>query len=163
MKKVSLSILFVLLFIGCATIKTYRILEQPQGKILTASIGSTIFRLNKSSDLPNVFGKADLYGGKVNKGYSELKLKGISNKGILLLQITDLNLTSTETTMDRYGPAPRVNVESEISIGSSTPLDYTVFEFDLNKEKELVIARVKVTFIDTKTYSVTYVLEDNKK
>jgi len=62
-----LSLFFV---VNCASIKNYYKLEQPEYSLLTASIGSTIFRVNKSSDLPNVFGKADLYGGKVDKVYT---------------------------------------------------------------------------------------------
>ena len=109
---------------GCATIQNYNNLEQPEGRILTASIGSTIFRMNKSSDLPNVYGKADLYGGKVDKGYTELKFKGVKENGNLILQITDINKSSTETTMDRYKPYERnrvnVSASSTINIGENT-------------------------------------------
>ena len=85
--------------IGCATMQNYNKLKQPEEKILTASIGSTIFRMNKSSDLPNIYGKADMYGGKVDRGYVELKFKGIKENGSLILQIADVSKSSTETTM----------------------------------------------------------------
>ncbi len=84
MKKVIYLFALVMLVSGCATVQSYNKLEQPEEKVLTASIGSTIFRMNKSRDLPNVFGKADLYGGKVDKGYTELKLKGIKENGHFL-------------------------------------------------------------------------------
>ena len=141
---------------GCATIQNYNRLEQPEDKILTASIGSTIFRMNKSTDLPNVFGKADLYGGKVDRGYTELKFKGIKENGNLILQITDINKSSTETTMDRYSEVPKVSMESKVSIGEGSTPDQTVFEFDPKKEKNLVIGGVNVMFIEVTSYSVKY-------
>jgi len=105
MRKFAMGVLTIAFFIsGCATIQNYNKLEQPDDKVLTASIGSTIFRMNKSGDLPNVYGKADLYGGKVDKGYTELKFKGIKENGNLILQTTDMNKSSTETVMDRYEP-----------------------------------------------------------
>lgn len=147
---------------GCATIQNYNKLEQPEEKILTASIGSTIFRMNKSTDLPNVFGKADLYGGKVDRGYTELKFKGIKENGNLILQIIDINRSSTETTMDRYKPfdQTKVNVSASntINVGETSAPDQTVFEFDPKKEKNLVIGGVSVTFIEVTSYSVKYKL-----
>lgn len=162
MKRIICLLLLVLLISGCATIQSYNKLEQPEDKVLTASIGSTIFRVNKSSDLPNVFGKADLWGGKVDKGFTELKLKGIIEEGNLILQVSDVYLSSTETTMDRYEPFNQKKVEvsasSEINIGGASTPEQTVFEFDPKKEKSLVIGGVRVTFIEIKPYSVMYKL-----
>ena len=142
---------------GCATVQNYYRMEQPEDKVLTASIGSTIFRMNKSGDLPNAFGKADLYGGKVDKGYTELKFKGIKENGNLVLQITDINNSSTETTMDRYKPN-RINVSASntINIGENSAPDQTVFEFDPKKEKSLTIGGVEITFIEVTSYSIKY-------
>lgn len=149
--------LMVVLMGGCATIQNYNKLEQPAEQILTASVGSTIFRMNKSADLPNVFGKADLYGGKVDKGYAELKFKGIKEDGNLILQITDINRSSTETTMDRYKPtAVNVSSSNTININESSNPDQTIFEFDPKKEKSLVINGVNVTFLEVTSYSVKY-------
>ena len=156
MKKLIYLFVAMVALSGCATIQNYNRLEQPEDKILTASIGSTIFRMNKSTDLPNVFGKADLYGGKVDRGYTELKFKGIKENGNLILQITDINKSSTETTMDRYSEVPKVSMESKVSIGEGSTPDQTVFEFDPKKEKNLVIGGVNVMFIEVTSYSVKY-------
>jgi hypothetical protein len=156
-------IVICLMLFGCATIQNYNKLEQSENQVLTTSIGSAIFRMNKSSDLPNVFGKADLYGGKVDKGYTELKLKGIKENGNLLLQVIDTNKSSTETTMDRYGafdkPKVEVSSKNEINVGSAQDPDQTVFEFNPNKEKNIVISGVEVTFVEIKSYSVCYKLK----
>src|SRR3989338_9274328 len=149
--------LFLVVFLsGCSTIKNYNKLEQPEEKVLTASIGSTIFRMNKSADLANAFGKADLYGGKVDKGYTELKFKGIKENGNIILQITDINKSSTETAMDRYQPKVNVSASNTINMNDASNPDQTVFEFDPTKEKSLVLGGVSVTFIEVTSYSIKY-------
>lgn len=162
MKKLICLLVLVMVVSGCATIRDYNKLQQPESSVLTASIGSTIFRVNKSQDLPNVFGKADLWGGKVDKGFTELKLKGITEAGNLILQISDVNLSSAETTMDRYKPFNQTKVDvsasSEINIDNTSKPEQTVFEFDPTKEESLVIGGVRVTFIEIKPYSVVYKL-----
>ena len=55
---------------GCGTIRSHRNLEQTMGSVLTTGIGGTVFRLNKTGDLPNAFGGRDIWGGKIDKGRS---------------------------------------------------------------------------------------------
>ena len=68
MKNVLALMLLGLLLSGCGTIRTHRTVLQPMGSPLTASVGSSLFRLNKQRDLPNMWGGRDIYGGKVGKG-----------------------------------------------------------------------------------------------
>lgn len=155
-----LVILLCLGLAGCMTIQSYNKLEQSEGKALTASIGSTIFRMDKLSDLPNAFGKADMYGGKVDKGYTELKLKGIKDNGVLTLQITDINKSSSETTMDRYKENEvNISANSAVNIGDASAPDKTVFDFDTKKEKTLTIGGVEVDFFEATLYSVKYTVK----
>src|SRR3989442_6926805 len=72
------------LTVACGTIRSHRQIDQPLGSQLTTGIGGTVFRLNKSSDLPNVFGGRDIYGGKGDRGFAEIKLLGIEDKGHIL-------------------------------------------------------------------------------
>ena len=146
---------------ACSTITMKSQLDQQTAIRLQASIGSTIFRLNRISDLPNAFGKADLYGGKVDRGYAELKFLGVNERNELILSVTDINRSSTETTMDRYMPAVRMQVQNTLSIGGSASPDTAIkFLFDPKKESELSIAGVKVQFTEVKPYSVTYILSN---
>ena len=147
---------------SCTTIQNYRTLEQPQNQTLTASVGGTIFRLNRTSDLPNVLGKADLFGGKVSKGYAELKFLGVNEKGELVLQVIDVNLSSSETTMDRYRPRPAVDVHQSVNIGTTSTPESTTFAFDPKKQSELVVAGIKVRLVDVQPYSVSYVVQDSQ-
>ena len=157
-----LGVAIALLLVGCGTISVYRKLDQPVGQQLTASVGGTIFRLNRTSDLPNAFGRADLFGGKVDRGYSELKFLGINDRGEILLLVTDINRSSSETTMDRYGARPAVQVQTNVAVGSSSGDAGTRLAFDPKKQKELVIAGVRVIFIEVQPYSVSYRLEDTQ-
>jgi hypothetical protein len=111
--------------------------------------------------LPNAFGKADLYGGKVDRGYAEVKFLGVNERNELILSVTDINRSSTETTMDRYTPAARMQIQNTMTIGGgATPDNTTKFLFDPKKESELSIAGIKVQFIEVKPYSVTYILSN---
>ena len=156
-------LLLAALLAGCATIENYRTLDQPVNQMLTVSVGGTIFRLNRSSDLPNVFGKADLYGGKVDRGYAELKFLGLTERGDLILSVTDIHKSSTETTVDRYGDRPKVDVQTTVAVGSGLAPEGSRFVFDPRKQKELVISGVRVIFVDVQAYSVSYRLEDTQR
>jgi hypothetical protein len=159
----TIAVLLLALLAACGTMQNYRVLDQAAGPVLTASVGGTIFRLNRSSDLPNAFGKADVFGGKVDRGYAELKFLGVNEKGELLLSVTDINKSSHETTMDRYGNRPAVQVQTNVAVGSSSSPESMRFLFDPRKQKELIIAGVKVVFVDVQPYSVSYRVEDIQK
>lgn len=146
-----------------ATLQTYRALDQLPNQVNTASIGGTIFRLNRSSDLPNVYGKADVFGGKVDRGHAELKFLGVNEKGELILLVIDDNKSSTETTMDRYRDRSRVEVQTSVSMGVPSALEGSKFFFDPKKQKDLVISGIRVTFVDVQPYSVSYRIEDTQR
>ena len=153
--------------IGCGTIRNHRILEQPPKTTLTTrttSIGGIIFRLNKTGDLPNAFGGKDIWGGKVDKGFAEMKLVGIKD-AVLVLEVVDVNKSSSETTMDRYkpfatNPAVTVQVESNVVTGDGSDTRPCVFEFDTNIQKDIVIAGIRVIFLEVEPYSIQYTLKD---
>jgi len=154
-----ISLCIALNLVACSTITMQSQLDQPTSTRLSASVGSTIFRLNRISDLPNAFGKADVFGGKVDRGYAELKFLGVNERNELMLSVADINRNSSETTMDRYSQTPRMQVQNSLTVGGGTTPDTAIkFVFDPKKESELSIAGVKVQFIEVKPYSVTYTL-----
>lgn len=149
---------------GCGTIKNHDQLAQPIGKDLETYVGGTIFKVGRSRDLPNAFGRADLFGGKVFAGYTELRYQGLTDDGRVVLRVTEVETHSTETTMSRYGQSTgsyqgyadrRGNVSGSLTVhhppqGSTDilPPNTTQFAFDTSKEKELAIAGVRVSFIE---------------
>ena len=106
---------------ACGTIRSHRQVDQPLGPQLTTGIGGTVFRMNKLSDLPNAFGGRDIYGGKVDRGFAEIKLVGIEDQ-TLVLDIVDVNRQSSETTMERRKDLMRpgvasVDVQQSVNVG----------------------------------------------
>lgn len=96
-------ILVVALLSGCSSIKNYESLEQPTNTPLKTYVGGEVFKVDKSSDLPNAFGHADVFGGKVDRGFSELRYLGIQQNGYLGFAVVEMETRSNESTMSRYG------------------------------------------------------------
>src|ERR1700730_12649924 len=80
-------------------IQAYDTLRQPKGQVLQAGVGDDLVRVDKSSDLPNLCGKADIYGGKREGGFTEVRFAGITPDGNLILRRTDVEVNSNETTL----------------------------------------------------------------
>ena len=157
------SVFVIVLLTACGTIRSHRQLEQPLGAQLTSGIGGTLFRLNKIGDLPNAFGGRDIWGGKVDKGFAEVKLVGIEDQ-TLLLDVIDLNRQSSETTMDRYKPFNRsavsVDIQQSMNVAAGeAPRPYRV-RLDTSKQQDIVISGIRVKFVSIQPYSVRYTLED---
>ena len=165
LKLVTVVFLTILTLCGCGTIRTHRNFEESSGKVLSTSVGGTVFRLNKTGDLPNAFGGRDIWGGKVDKGFAEVKLLGIEGS-VLVLEITDVNKQSSETTMDRYkafqnrNSVVNVDVNTTVTNGNGEQYKPQIVKFDTQKQRDIVIAGVRVTFLDVQPYTVTYRIED---
>jgi len=159
---------------GCgATIQTYDRLSQETGRELSTYVGGQVLRVQRSGDLPNAFGKADVFGGKVNRGYTELRYQGQAPDGRLVFRVTEVETESTETTMSRYGGststlnAQRVGnsvygtvTTYEAPRGSTErlPPNTTQFALDPTKTKELNIAGIKVKILNATETSLSYQL-----
>jgi hypothetical protein len=101
MRKALLAVVF--LMAGCSSIKQYENLDQQTNTGLRTFTGGEVFKLERSSDLPNVIGKADVWGGKVDRGYLQLRYLGVQPNGYLGFAVIDAQTNSNETTMSRYG------------------------------------------------------------
>lgn len=150
-----------ILLAGCASVRDLRLLSQPQNKQLSASSGATLFRLSKKGDLPNAYGARDIFGGKVDKGFAEVKLLTIGEDGVLELLVFDVSRDSTETTMSRYGVGQGFNLSMSqtVNIGGGGELGVKA-TIDTRKGREMVVSGVKITFTEIKPSYVTYTLED---
>jgi hypothetical protein len=147
---------------GCATVREHRALSQPENQKLTASVGSSLFRLTKKGDLPNAFGGRDIYGGKVDRGFAEAKLVRIREDGLVDLLVFDVNRESSETTMDRYGHRPAVDVSQTVNIGTPDSSGGIPVTIDTKAEKEYVLAGVKITFVEVRKSSVVFTVQDQQ-
>jgi len=110
-------------------------------------------------DLPNAYGGRDIWGGKTNRGFAEVKLIGIDG-AVLTLEVTDISINSTETVMDRYKPFADVDVSANVTLGGSSVPESRVTKLDTAKQSYLNIAGVRVTFTDVSEYNVQYTITD---
>ena len=93
---------FVVLASACAPIERTSMLEQPIGQTLTVGPGDLVAKITKQRDLENVLGRADIWGGKTDEGYSELRFGGLEPSGELVFYRRDVGILTNETTMSRY-------------------------------------------------------------
>lgn len=150
--------------VSCGTIRTHRQFEEPLSSQLVVGVGGVVVRMNKLGDLPNAFGGRDIWGGKVDRGFSEIRLVEISGT-MLVLDVIDVNLQSSETTMDRYRPFDQagvvdVDVNQTINMQAGQgPAAHRV-SFDTAVQRDFVISGIRVTFLEVQPYSVRYAIED---
>lgn len=126
------------------------------GVELSASIGGPIVRIEKSSDLPNVLGRADLFNRKTPKGVAEIRFEGLDDQGLIKLRRSDTDLELNETTLSRGMLAPGQPADIPPGQGATNTVDIL---FDLGKAREYVIENVRVTFISVAPYTVRYRLD----
>ena len=164
----------VLALAGCGTtIQTYERLSQDTGRELSTHVGGQILRVQRTQDLPNAFGKADIFGGKVNRGYTELRYQGITADGRLVFRVTEVETESTETTMSRYGGS--TSTLNARRVGNSVygtvttydaprgsterlPPNTTEFALDPKRTKEFTIGGIKVVVMSATETSLAYQL-----
>jgi len=149
---------------GCAPIQTQSVTRQSIGVPLIASTGSVLFRLDKSSDLPNVFGKADIYGGKIDRGFTEVRIVSIDSNTSFTLAVSDIEKTSTETVMDRYQPYMTdngsVNVTTNVNVDTQqTKAPPSKVSIDFSKVKMFAVSGYLIRFVDFDGVNLTYKIE----
>lgn len=71
---------------------------QPSGT-KTASVGAPVFQIIKEESLPNIFGKADLFGRKRPVGTTELLYLGVQGERAVFVR-RDVDIHSEKTTMN---------------------------------------------------------------
>ena len=86
---------------ACAKIEHKQLLAEPVGRDLTVAVGGTIATMNKQKDLPNVFGKADLYGRKVDTGFTKLVYEGPTGGGGIAVAQIDVDVVSNADVFSR--------------------------------------------------------------
>ncbi len=91
--------LLLLLLCGCASIETKTSLAQRVGEELSAGVGDAVIRLNSEKNLPNVFGKSDLFGRTTPTGITTVVYSGIfGGKARFIRQ--DVDIETGATTMN---------------------------------------------------------------
>jgi hypothetical protein len=176
---------FVLLA-ACSPLQSYETFSKEAETEYTVSIGKEVYRVKRERDLPNAFGNADIYGGKIDTGYTELRFAGLTAEGNVIFRLMDIEMDSNETTMSRYGSdtstitstvdsSPQSNnpyyvgpntdtINSTVTThhrpqSSATQLPPNTVEFIFNpNEKVLKLDNVSVELTKVTSYSISYIL-----
>jgi hypothetical protein len=187
MQKVFLFLGVMFFLSGCAQIQHHKdyskVFHQPQ----TVYVGGEIYAVKKTRDLPNAFGKADIYGGKVQEGMSELRFMGFDSDGMAVLRFTDVNIQSNENVFTRYGSNSVVantnsfstlNVNNYSAVGTTNSntvvtqyqkpeaqvyaLPPNTAEFKFNPaDKKLKMDGVTIEIIEVGSNSMSYMLSES--
>jgi len=171
--------------VGCANIEHRQQLAEPSGRITTAPVGGTIATINKQKDLPNVFGRADIYGRKVDTGFVKIVYRGRGNDGSALIEQIDVDVQSNANVFTRMPAMAGASSQATV-VGTSYPgygtvsgrgtseawsmapqaeqnivLPPMVARFGVPKGKTLTLPTGQtIEFLDAETYQVTYRIID---
>jgi hypothetical protein len=100
---------------GCAQIEHHQQLTEPVGTTLTVPVGSALATINKEKDLPNIFGRADIYGRKVDAGLIKIIYKGRGRDGSALVEQVDVDVRSNASVMTRLPTTFSSTTEASIA------------------------------------------------
>ena len=175
----------VMLLSGCAQVQNYKSMSKATNTPLTTSIGSELYQIKTARDLPNAFGRADLYGGKIDTGFNALYFVGLTQDNKIIFRLTDVKIESDATTMSRYSPVstgikPPANSkgfangfvnsftynsailsQKDKTESSQLPPNTVEFLFD-PKDKLLELEYVSIDILETNSYSIKYVIRKKK-
>ena len=157
-------------------------LAQKVGVPLDAYIGGQVFKITRASPLPNLFGKADLFGRTVDRGSVELRYQGQTTDGKLVFRLVDIDTRSNETTMNRTPVSVTSGQATANTIGDRTtargsaytirgqegrnemlPPNTTEFAVDPEKKRELRFGTVTVNVVEFDDTSLRYSLLSETK
>jgi hypothetical protein len=156
-------------------------LAQKVGVPLDSYIGGQVFKITRTSPLPNIFGKADLFGRTVDRGSVELRYQGQTPDGKLVFRLVDIDTRSNETTMNRT-PASVTSGHATATFGGTTiargtaytirgqegrnemlPPNTTEFAVDPDKKRDLRFGSVTVKMIEFDETALRYSLSAEGK
>lgn len=99
MYKIFIATAISFLLSGCGSIKHTSSIQQPLDTPLMAGVGDVVVKINKEKSLPNVAGKADLFGRTTPTGTTTVIYRGIS-KGHAIFERRSVDIETGATTMN---------------------------------------------------------------
>lgn len=119
-----------LFLVACAQVQHRARLTEISGQVKTAAVGAPIATIRKEKDLPNIIGRADIYGRKVDTGFTKLLFMGRGPKGEVLLQRVDVDVHSTASALSAPGQLHGIGEKTAVlpsrSINFSVPAGKTL-------------------------------------
>jgi hypothetical protein len=100
---------------SCAQVEHRQQLAESTGRPTTVQVGGAIATINKEKDLPNIFGRADIYGRKVETGFLKLVYKGRGKDGSALVEQIDVDVQSNASVLTRMPQTYSANSQETAS------------------------------------------------
>jgi hypothetical protein len=174
-----------LALVGCAQIQAYQTIEQSFDKELYTTIGGVVLKVRKTRDLPNVFGRADVWGGKVDEGFIELRYQNLNEDGTISFTMTDVSILTDEDVFSRYLGGnkktitlqtfsnPYANTSTTTGVISDRqrkeatrqllPPNVREFRFDYKNNPALIVADTQIKILDASPVNLRYALMPIRK
>jgi len=96
--------LLALAVAGCGSIEQKEAISKPLalGRPYTAGVGDVVLEMRTAESLPNIYGKADIFGRTRDTGRVSVRFLGMEGDQAVFGR-QDMSITSNETTMSRSG------------------------------------------------------------
>jgi hypothetical protein len=104
---------------SCAQVEHRQQLAESAGKVTTVPVGGAIVTINKEKDLPNIFGRADIYGRKVDAGFIKILYKGRDRDGAILVEQVDVDIQSNASVLTRMPATYSASSQGTVAAGGS--------------------------------------------
>ena len=151
---------------------------------LETHIGGQLFKIARTGPLPNIFGKGDIFGRTVDRGFLELRYQGQTPEGKTVFRLIDVDVRSNETTMNRlrigittgsavttvpsggssaYTRGSAITIVGQEGRNEALPPNTTEFAVDLEKKREFKFGSVSVAITEADETSIKYVLRQAVK
>ena len=165
-------IISVLALDGCGQIEQRHVLDKQKDTEITSGVGDLILRVSVKESLPNIYGKADIFGRTRERGFSEIRYMGMAHE-MLVFRRRDVDIFTNETTISRSGVATSViNVQPAgdgvVAYGVGTrptsasiavvPPDTVEFTLDPRQSRIVTMRGHKIEIIEATPTSIRYII-----
>ncbi|PWB81403.1 MAG: hypothetical protein C3F08_01995 [Candidatus Methylomirabilota bacterium] len=170
MKRCFLALLVAATFlVGCGSIQEHSKLAMPVDRTLRTGPGGVVFRIERSRDLANIYGRADLWGRKIDTGYEELRYVGLSDDGQVVFRFREQQILSNETTLTQMGGLAAFGAQGSTAAATAIgpaqahiqvlPPQEVEFKHDFARKATLEYAGVRILILGATPSELTYALE----
>jgi hypothetical protein len=155
-----------------AVAKDFSYISVAENKEVYSSVGDVLVKVTLKDSLPNVFGKADIFGRKRDRGYIEIRYMGLAPDGRAVFRRRNVEVFTNETTLS---PSQSLSRDATIVqgggygtnvavVGSSggdavveqLPSDTIEFALDLSKNRIVTAGDWKVDIREADSGGVSF-------
>ena len=99
MIKITTTLIGIIFLASCASIDNKTTVSQRLDTVITAGVGDTIYKSTSSKNLPNAFGKADIFGRTTPTGTTTVIFEG-ANSSVATFSRRTIDIDTGATTMN---------------------------------------------------------------